>query len=816
MHKLLRLLIAAAALAVSAKGASDQPFVDASQAELIKAAPEFGALEFDSDQSTLDSLLRTTGQQLESMLARFINVSIAEEVHEMRFDGPDLTWTEHHDQFRYVIETGPFAELRRRTQGRETALPDAKSSFLVSGGFLEMLGDLLPGNQNQFRFRYLGHIVEGGGRSLVVAFTERDLSRQGLVWIDEVTKRILRFRTDALKHPEGAKVDSFTRYVRFVPVTFSAQGTTLWLPSSATVDLRFTARELHSVHRFSDYRVEGFENHADAAQLKKDTGQAAGPVGLEEDGIEVMLKGEAALEAGRPGDAVAPLREAAGRLPERLEPGYYLGLALYRTHDLAGAETQFREAVKRSPSLAAAHNQLGAVLFQRGDRAGAVAEFQEALRLEPGNAKMRANLDGATRAPGDKTAADAPMPPAAGEAPIKVDVRQVLVPVVVTDKDGHHVTGLTQADFKVLEDGVEQKINAFESERADVSSSASPGAEPSQSDAVTAAGSPKPLAKRHTYVICFDTMHISFGNFVHIREALQKLFQQEQAGNSQYVVIALGGAMEVVQNPTSDPAKVLEALGGASFKKTLQHSQRSSSQSEISRYEGELQEVRAMCEGGDPACQSRKPTLPLRANVIAEQERLHTTQFLAQLRSVVWQSAGENGRRTLILISDGFLMAPGEIPFGLLEAYFPEFRSTRAIERMQDALEPVFRLATKGNVPIYTIDSRGLYAAPGLDASRSMNISVASQVNGAWSNIATDEGLTLSSIAAATGGTAFQNSNDLFAGLKRAFADGREYYLLAYVPTNETQDGKFRKIEVNVRDNKAIVNAKRGYWATAQ
>ncbi len=49
-----------------------------------------------------------------------------------------------------------------------------------------------------------------------------------------------------------------------------------------------------------------------------------------------------------------------------------------------------------------------------------------------------------------------------------MDVRQVLVPVVVTDKQGHHVTGLTQTDFKVFEDGVEQKITAFSSERADV------------------------------------------------------------------------------------------------------------------------------------------------------------------------------------------------------------------------------------------------------------------------------------------------------------------------------------------------------------
>ena len=185
---------------------------------------------------------------------------------------------------------------------------------------------------------------------------------------------------------------------------------------------------------------------------------------------------------------------------------------------------------------------------------------------------------------------------------------------------------------------------------------------------------------------------------------------------------------------------------------------------------------------------------------------------------MVEQVARGNGRRTLVLVSDGFPLAPGAVPFGLLQAYFPEFRSTQAMEAdgMQDVMEPIFRLAAKANVPVYTIDSRGLYTEAAFDASRSANVSVATQVTMALNNIAMDQGQTLSEIAAATGGRTFQNSNDLAAGMKKAFADGREYYMLAYVPTNETQDGKFRKIEVEVRDNKATVSAKRGYWAPTQ
>jgi VWFA-related protein len=780
----LRLLIATIALAACALAAPEHPFVDSSRDELLKAAPELTALQFDPDQSPLDPLLRAAGQQLESMLARFVNLSIAEEVHEMRFDNGRLLWKEHRDQFRYVIESHPFSESRDPAS-------NSHGDFLIAGRFMDMLGDLLPANQNKARFRYLGRITEGGMPNLVLAFITQDGSRQGLVWLDAATNRMVRLRTD----------DSFRRDVHFVPVKFAEVETSLWLPARATAHARYPSGEVHSVHRFSGYQLEGSKNGM---------GEASAPTGTEDDSFEELVAGVAALTAGKPEDALAPLLRSVGRLPDRIEPGYYLGLALYKTHDLAEAETQFRETVKRAPNLAVAHNNLGAVLLQRGDRAGALAQAQEALRLDPENPKMRANLDRMIKPP-----TDASMPPSelasspADDVTIKVNVRQVLVPAVVTDKDGHHITGLSAADFTIFEDGVEQKITAFSSERADVATSAGSR----ETNTADSSGAPKLLAKGRTYVICLDLMHASFGNFVYVREALRKLFREKQAGDSQYAVIALGTSMQIIQNTTSDPAKVLEAVAESNFRKIYQPPV---SQSDIAQYERDLQEVRAACDAGDPSCVPRKRTLPSQAEALAEHERIRTSQFLAELRYMVEQLASGNGRRTLILISDGFLLAPGKVPYDLLQAYFPDLRSLRSLDSMQDSIQPIFKLAVKANVPVYTIDSRGLYVSPALDASRTTNISVATQVESALNGIAMDAGQTLSEIAGATGGRAFQNSNDLFAGLKKAFADGREYYMLAYVPTNETQDGKFRKIEVKVRDRKATVNAKRGYWAPSQ
>jgi Ca-activated chloride channel homolog len=54
-------------------------------------------------------------------------------------------------------------------------------------------------------------------------------------------------------------------------------------------------------------------------------------------------------------------------------------------------------------------------------------------------------------------------------ANLRMDVKLVLVPVTVTDSMDHPVTTLTQSSFRLLEDGVEQKITSFSQEEAPVS-----------------------------------------------------------------------------------------------------------------------------------------------------------------------------------------------------------------------------------------------------------------------------------------------------------------------------------------------------------
>jgi VWFA-related protein len=567
-----------------------------------------------------------------------------------------------------------------------------------------------------------------------------------------------------------------------------------------------------------------------------------------------LLSRGIALVATNPAEAVRVLRRAV-----QLEPGlpglrHQLGLAYHATGDEADAEPELREAVRAEPGNAATHNDLGIVLFRMGNINAARGEFQAAASLAPKDPNAHFNLGEALARSGDSAAALAELREATGLAPtdaglarllervetavstestIKVEVRQVLVPVVVTGHDGHRISGLTQTDFKIFEDGVEQKIASFSAESFGEAGTALVTAASAVKTSAPA-HSPTPAIKpRRTYMIVLDLMHNTFASLTAAREALLRLFQEEQPGDSQYAVIALGAAPEVVVNITSDPAAVRAALSNKRFQKLAADANTGSLTPEIERFRRDLVDTRNACDLA-PAdgvfkikCSTGIGRTADRARQIAEVERALNAGFLGQFRSLVAQLAAARDRRTIILVSDGFTLEPGREALSLFNAYFPPASHCllppdlqcppdmmQSLNRMSNEFEAVLKLASGANIVIDTIDARGLTGAKGFDAATGgASPSVDGEVDRAARDLVAARGNTLSEIAEATGGTASHNANNLLAGLERAFADARTYYTLAYVSTNPAVDGRFRAITVQASRPGAMVNAKRGYWA---
>jgi VWFA-related protein len=578
------------------------------------------------------------------------------------------------------------------------------------------------------------------------------------------------------------------------------------------------------------------------------------------DAKELLARG-VELIPSKPAEAVKLLRQALQLDPELPTLRYQLGLAYHAIGDEADAADELREAVNRAPDSASAHNYLGIVLFQMGDAKAALEEFRTAAKLAPKDPNAHFNLGEAMARTGDSATAVDELRQATELAPsdgglvrllnsvetalassenrIRVDVRQVLVPVVVTDRQGHRVTGMTQADFKVFEDGVEQKITAFSVEQSGIPQAGIPakGEQAPPTSAASPAATPEPAGARasvrRTYMICIDTLHASFNHFAAARDALVKLFQQENAPGSQYVVVALGASAEMALNITSDPAAALAVFQSKRFQKLFLDGQMGGVNAEMERFRRDLVETREACNLAamdrvfQSKCEAGMSRVNQRAAQIAELDRTLTVGFLREFRALISQLARAHDRRTVILLSDGFEIEPGREALALVNAYFPfashclvpptiscQQTDLTVATRMQDEFEPILQIAARSSITIDTIDSRGLYGQRAFDASNPGN---PPNVDGAVGRTeregAAARGNTLVEFAEATGGTAFHDNNNLLGGLQRAFADGRDYYTLAYISGNANFDGKFRAITVQVRDRNAVVNAKRGYWA---
>jgi VWFA-related protein len=136
-------------------------------------------------------------------------------------------------------------------------------------------------------------------------------------------------------------------------------------------------------------------------------------------------------------------------------------------------------------------------------------------------------------------------------------------------------------------------------------------------------------------------------------------------------------------------------------------------------------------------------------------------------------------------------------------------------------------------VVIDTVDSRGaapasLSSTGSMDASASSRSSDTSMLGTNRSSarsaplnvaspktapVASEESAAMKQLARTTGGVYFHDSGNMLKELRSALADGRQYYVLAYVPKNSARDGKFRNITVEARDKKLNIRAKSGYWA---
>jgi len=344
--------------------------------------------------------------------------------------------------------------------------------------------------------------------------------------------------------------------------------------------------------------------------------------------------------------------------------------------------------------------------------------------------------------------------------------RLIEVSVVVTDRIGQPVAGLTQADFSLTEDGKPQAISFFEV-RDDRTAPASGPASGRQIDrAPNSFSNVPPPAPGTATVILLDRLNAAFDSQWFARKHIDRYLGSMRSGD-RVALYVLDGAVRVLHDFSTEAVSLRRALDIY--------------QARVSGHYDASMEPPPEMEGiaswlVDPGLSSSE---------FFQQRR--STDTFAALEELAAHLTGIGGRKSIVWLSEVF---PIPTRFGRQEMLEQMRRATRALSDAQVALYPV--------------DARGVVGAISYSRGKP-SFTTFAMVRGSID--------TMEIVAEETGGRAFANSNALDRSIGRAVDDSRFMYVLGYYPASAALDGRFRKIKVDVARKKLTVRHRAGYQA---
>src|ERR671931_2214822 len=110
------------------------------------------------------------------------------------------------------------------------------------------------------------------------------------------------------------------------------------------------------------------------------------------DTFDLFQQGREHLSNGMAAQATVALEKAKAREPEKASIREALGIAYFRIHRYAEAETEFRKMLDLAPADDYAHYALGRCLEKRGRQAEANGHYKLASSLRPGRRAYQARI----------------------------------------------------------------------------------------------------------------------------------------------------------------------------------------------------------------------------------------------------------------------------------------------------------------------------------------------------------------------------------------------------------------------------------------
>ncbi|MDT5121788.1 MAG: hypothetical protein QOC96_1270 [Acidobacteriota bacterium] len=401
---------------------------------------------------------------------------------------------------------------------------------------------------------------------------------------------------------------------------------------------------------------------------------------------------------------------------------------------------------------------------------------------------------------------------------IRINTELVQTDLMVFDKQGHFIDGLKPEQFELLLDGKPQPISFFERVNSGTANEASQLAaargsslnksEPGKATTMS-------TTDRGRVIFFFlDDLHLSESSLMRARKALADFVENQMRAGDQVAIVSASGQIGFLQQLTDYQPVLSAAIERLNYKK---NSETFASRTVITEYQANqmaehqdkdlfnyivsstINEYQLIApKGGDARGLDRLAVnmVKNRTRQINAQSKVATTDTLSGLESLLRSSSQLPGRKLVFFISDGFIA---------------EARGTYVM----NMLERVTTMAARVGAVVYTMDARGTFSDPAVDAGRNdFPDGMASGTparNPSTEASAMREPLRI--LADETGGRAILNSNSFADAFQQAINETSAYYLLAWHPDSDEQRSGKARIKVGIKDHSDLrVRLRRSYY----
>lgn len=370
-----------------------------------------------------------------------------------------------------------------------------------------------------------------------------------------------------------------------------------------------------------------------------------------------------------------------------------------------------------------------------------------------------------------------------------IDVRVINVDVVVTDRRGNPISGLTRNDFEIYENGVPKTITNFYEVQGNQAKSIvadEVGAKVEETKPAPAVAVAEEMKRRIIFYV--DNLSLNPFNRNRVFSQMKDFLKSAMRPGDEAMVATYNRSMKVRVPFTRDMAQIESILDSLAKESAMGVAGRSEQKTTQDR----IRDSRSYDEAIATA----------RAYASSVEHDLR--QGVASLNALMSTLAGVEGKKVLVLTSEGFPMQPGRDMFIFIDDIAKEkgwaAMSGTIIEGMHfdgtQLIQSVARTANANNITLYTIHAAGLTANNDMSAENARPTS-AMVSHAAMTN--TTESMQM--MAQMTGGVASVNTNNFALAFERIQKDLESYYSLGYRAGTERVDRqRYLQVKVKNRD----------------